>query len=111
MAVVELIHVMTDSLISEFKSNLSTMSFSNRYNVSDTPRQITWIRQSFLFMGTGGATSLLFESMSEKYGPVIDNVVILSGVHILHSNFAPSVIPLWQLMYSIFIVVALIVYI
>lgn len=68
-----------------------------RYNVTDTPQQITWLRHSFLFMGTGANTSLLFESMSEKYGPVIDNIVILSGIHILHPNSAPppaSVLPL-----------------
>lgn len=80
---------------------------SPTYNITDTPKQITWIRQSFLFMGTGARTSVLFESMSEKYGPVIDNVVILSGIHILHPNSAPLPASLLPLMYPILTVVAL----
>lgn len=82
-----------------------------RYNATDSPKQITWVRQSFLFMGTGAQTSLKFESMSEKFGPIVDNVALLHGVHILHSNSAPapaSMVPLWQRMCChLFTVVAL----
>ncbi|KAG0579203.1 hypothetical protein M758_4G082200 [Ceratodon purpureus] len=81
-----------------------------KYNDTDTRKRITWTRQSFLFMGTGAQTSIKFESMSELYGPIIDNVVLLKGVHILHSDSAPtlgSTLPLWQRMCSIFTVVAL----
>jgi hypothetical protein len=80
-----------------------------RFNLTDTPKQITWIRQSMLFMGTGAQTSIKFESMSEKYGPIIDNVVLLNGVHILNPNSAPtpaSMLPLWQRICPIFTIVA-----
>jgi hypothetical protein len=51
------------------------------YNASDTESHITWQRQSFVYTGTGAQTVIKFESMSEKYGPMIDNVQILSGKH------------------------------
>jgi hypothetical protein len=51
------------------------------YNVTDTLGHSTWTRQSFVYHGTGAATAIKFESMSEKYGCIIDNVQILSGVH------------------------------
>ncbi|XP_024390386.1 uncharacterized protein [Physcomitrium patens] len=54
-----------------------------RYNSSDSPTQITWVRQSFIYEGSGAATSIMFSSMSNRYGPLIDNVVILPGKHAL----------------------------
>ncbi|XP_073389890.1 uncharacterized protein [Physcomitrium patens] len=83
---------------------------TSRYNITDTPKQITWTRKSFLFMGTGALTSIRFESMSEKYGPIIDNIVLQQGVHILHDLGPPArMLALWQWLCPIFTAFAFIV--
>ncbi|KAG0571176.1 hypothetical protein M758_6G208100 [Ceratodon purpureus] len=51
------------------------------YNASDTLGHSTWTRQSLVYVGTGAATTIKFESMSERWGPMIDNVEILTGSH------------------------------
>lgn len=98
------------SSMSGLTVNYFTVHRTN-YNLTDTRNQITWIRQSVLIMGTGAATNILFESMSEKYGPIIDNVQILIGVHILHPFISagppPSMLSLWLLLCPIFTLVVL----
>lgn len=74
-----------------------------KYNSTDTDSSITWSRMSFVFTGTGAATNIKIESMSEKYGPIVDNVVMLSGSHPLSA--APSAnshLSLWQRMCPLF---------
>lgn len=73
------------------------------YNSTNTDSSITWSRMSFVFTGTGAATNIIIESMSEKYGPIVDNVVMLSGSHPLSA--APSAnshLSLWQRMCPLF---------
>lgn len=77
------------------------------YNITDTQRQITWQAQSFLYTGTGVATTLKIESMTEKYGCIVDNVIILNGKHPL-SAASPTKLALWQRMFPIFTVCVLV---
>ncbi|KAG0589683.1 hypothetical protein KC19_1G039700 [Ceratodon purpureus] len=69
-----------------------------KYNATDNQTTyITWSRMSFVFTGTGAALNITMESMSERYGPVVDNVVMLTGSHPLSA--APSMTSLlsvWQ---------------
>ncbi|KAG0586875.1 hypothetical protein KC19_2G124000 [Ceratodon purpureus] len=51
------------------------------YNASDTLGHSTWTRQSLVYTGTGAATVIKIESMSERWGGMIDNVEILTGSH------------------------------
>ncbi|XP_073387216.1 uncharacterized protein [Physcomitrium patens] len=51
------------------------------FNMTDSKTQITWTKQSFVYTGKGASTIIMFESMSEKYGALIDNVETLSGKH------------------------------
>lgn len=59
------------------------------YNASDSIGHSTWTRQSFAYKGTGAVTVIKFESLSEKYGPMIDNVECLTGLHTLSHAGAP----------------------
>lgn len=56
------------------------------YNTTDTRQQITWARYSMIYIGLGVATQIRFESMTEKYGAIVDNVVILAGKHPLSTS-------------------------
>ena len=77
------------------------------YNITDTEKQITWQTQSFIYTGAGVATTIKIESMTEKYGCIVDNVVILTGKHPL-SAASPSKLTLWQRMFPIFTVCVLV---
>lgn len=79
-----------------------------KYNATDTTSSMTWVRQSFVYSGTGAATKIQFESMSEKYGPAIDNVVILTGSHPLSAAPTAHLLSLWQRMGPIFSVVVVV---
>lgn len=59
------------------------------YNATDTQKRITWARYSMIYIGLGVASQIRFESMTEKYGPIVDNVVILTGKHPLSTSTAP----------------------
>jgi hypothetical protein len=77
------------------------------YNSTDTQKQITYVRYSFGYTGTGVATQLKFESMSEKYGCIFDNVVILNGNHALAAAPGSAKVILWQKIFPVFSVLAL----
>ena len=78
------------------------------YNATDTQAAITWSRQSFVFEGTGAATSIMLESMSEKYGPMVDNIVQLTGSHVLSAAPpATARLSVWQPVFTVLVVVAM----
>lgn len=77
------------------------------YNSTDTQKQITYVRYSFGYTGTGATTQLKFESMSEKYGCIFDNVVILNGNHALAAAPGSAKVILWQKIFPVFSVLAL----
>lgn len=81
-------------------TNVTSMSTMHHalYNSTDTVKQVSWSRMSFVFKGTGAVMALRFESMSGMWGPIIDNVVMMSGSHPLSAApaaYSPSV---WQRM-------------
>jgi hypothetical protein len=67
-----------------------------KYNISDKVGSSSWTRQSFIYHGTGASTVIKLESMSERYGPIIDNVETLSGSHQLAGAPLPKVSGLCQ---------------
>ncbi|XP_024364545.1 uncharacterized protein [Physcomitrium patens] len=77
------------------------------YNMTDSRSQITWTKQSFVYTGTGVSTVIKFESMSEKYGPMIDNVETLSGKHELAAAPPSKISGLSQKLVPLFTLVAL----
>ena len=77
------------------------------YNSTDTVGHSTWVKQSMIYTGTGAATQIKFESMSEKYGPIIDNVQVLTGKHPLAAAPLGKVARLCQRALPLVTVVAL----
>lgn len=83
-----------------------------KYNSTDTRGSISWVRYSFIYTGTGAATMIRFEGMSEKYSAIIDNVVIYNGKHSLAAapgSLKPTLV-LQKFLPVFFAVVALIVF-
>ena len=83
-----------------------------KYNSTDTQKVITWVRYSFIYTGTGVATMIRFEGMSEKYSAIIDNIVIYNGKHALAAapgSLKPTLV-LQKFLPVFFTVVALIVF-
>ncbi|CAK9276142.1 unnamed protein product [Sphagnum jensenii] len=77
------------------------------YNTSDTRTSISWSTQSFIYTGTGVATNIKIESMSEKYGSLVDNIKILTGKHALSTGTHFAELHLWQKIMPIFTFVAM----
>jgi hypothetical protein len=77
------------------------------YNTTDTRLSISWSTQSFIYTGTGVATNIKIESMSEKYGALVDNIKILTGKHALSTGTHFAELHLWQKIMPIFTFVAM----